>query len=92
MEDLKCREVKTGFCRKRYIQTGYSDSHWLEIWKNHLCPSIGPNGGSVAMYSVLLRGGGGGGRANSDAASYKISRICVFIEASMNLKSNFLNK
>jgi len=27
------------------------DSHWLEIWKNHLCPSIGPNGGSVAMDS-----------------------------------------
>jgi hypothetical protein len=25
------------------------DSHWLEIWSNHLCPSIGPNGGSVAM-------------------------------------------
>ncbi len=19
------------------------DSHWLEIWKNHLCPSMGPN-------------------------------------------------
>ncbi len=25
------------------------DSHWLEIWKNHLCPSLGPNGGSVAI-------------------------------------------
>jgi hypothetical protein len=25
------------------------DSHWLEIWSNHFCPSIGPNGGSVAM-------------------------------------------
>jgi hypothetical protein len=25
------------------------DSHWLEIWSNHLCPSMGPNGGSVAM-------------------------------------------
>jgi hypothetical protein len=24
------------------------DSHWLEIWSNHLCPSMGPNGGSVA--------------------------------------------
>jgi hypothetical protein len=23
-------------------------SHWLEIWSNHLCPSMGPNGGSVA--------------------------------------------
>jgi hypothetical protein len=27
------------------------DSHWLEIWKNHLCPSVGPNGESVAMDS-----------------------------------------
>jgi hypothetical protein len=27
------------------------DSHWLEIWSNHFCPSIGPNGGSVAMDS-----------------------------------------
>jgi hypothetical protein len=28
------------------------DSHWLEIWSNmHLCPSMGPNGGSVAMDS-----------------------------------------
>jgi hypothetical protein len=25
------------------------DSHWLEIWKNQLCHSMGPNGGSVAM-------------------------------------------
>jgi hypothetical protein len=25
---------------------------WLEIWSNHLCPSLGPNGGSVAMDSV----------------------------------------
>jgi hypothetical protein len=24
---------------------------WVEIWKNHLCPSMGPNGGSVAMDS-----------------------------------------
>ncbi len=27
------------------------DSHWLEIWSNHLCPSLGPNGGIVAMDS-----------------------------------------
>ncbi len=26
-------------------------SHWLEIWSNHFCPSLGPNGGSVAMGS-----------------------------------------
>jgi hypothetical protein len=27
----------------------FCDSHWLEIWKNHLCPSMGSNGGSLAM-------------------------------------------
>ncbi len=27
------------------------DFHWLEIWRNHLFPSMGPNGGSVAMDS-----------------------------------------
>jgi hypothetical protein len=29
----------------------FSDSHWLEIWSNHFYPSMGPNGGSVAMDS-----------------------------------------
>ncbi len=27
------------------------DSHWLEIWSNHFCPSMGLNGGSVATDS-----------------------------------------
>ena len=27
------------------------DSNWLEIWSNHFYPSMGPNGGSVAMDS-----------------------------------------
>ncbi len=27
------------------------DSHWLEIWSNHFCPSMGLNGGTVAMDS-----------------------------------------
>jgi hypothetical protein len=40
------------------------DSRWLEIWSNHhLCPSMGPNGGSVAMDSVL----------GSDGILYKCS-------------------
>jgi hypothetical protein len=30
------------------------DSHWLEIWSNHFYPSMGPNGGSVAMDSGVL--------------------------------------
>jgi hypothetical protein len=28
------------------------DSPWLEIWSNHFYPSMGPNGGSVAMDSA----------------------------------------
>ncbi len=31
----------------------FCDSHWLEIWSNHFYPSMGPNGGSVAMDSVV---------------------------------------
>ncbi len=31
----------------------FCDSHWLEIWSNHFYPSMGPNGGSVAMDSAL---------------------------------------
>ncbi len=29
------------------------DSRWLEIWKNQLCPFMGPNGGSAASASEL---------------------------------------
>jgi hypothetical protein len=32
-----------------HMQT--SSSETLISWKNHLCPSMGPNGGSVAMDS-----------------------------------------
>jgi hypothetical protein len=32
------------------------DSHWLEIWSNHFYPSMGPNGGSVAMDSGVVFG------------------------------------
>jgi hypothetical protein len=28
------------------------DSHWLEIWSNHLCPSMGPNGGIERGYGL----------------------------------------
>ncbi len=31
------------------------DSHWLEIWSNHFCPSMGPNGGSVATDSGRMQ-------------------------------------
>jgi hypothetical protein len=30
------------------------DFHWLEIWKNNLCPSMGPNRGGVAMDSAVV--------------------------------------
>ncbi len=33
----------------------FGDSHWLEIWSNHFCLSMGPNGGSVAMDFVHSR-------------------------------------
>jgi hypothetical protein len=32
------------------------DSHWLEIWSNHFCPSMGLNGGSVATDSESRQG------------------------------------
>jgi hypothetical protein len=32
-------------------------SHWLEIWSNHFYPSMGPNGGSVAMDSGIYEFG-----------------------------------
>jgi hypothetical protein len=32
----------------------FCDPYWLEIWKNHLFPSMGPNGGSVAMDSAYV--------------------------------------
>jgi hypothetical protein len=34
-----------------YANRFFRDSHWLEIWKNHLSLSMGPNGGE-AMDSV----------------------------------------
>ncbi len=49
--DFKCREVKTGFCRNINANRFFGDSHWLDIWSNHFCPSMGLNGGSVATDS-----------------------------------------
>jgi hypothetical protein len=39
------------FPKKINANRFFWDSHWLEIWSNHLCPSMGPNGGSEAMDS-----------------------------------------
>jgi hypothetical protein len=38
----------------KYINANrfFWDSHWLEIWSNNFCPSMGLNGGSVATDSV----------------------------------------
>jgi hypothetical protein len=40
----------------KYINANrfFWDSHWFDIWSNHFCPSMGPNGGSVATDSVML--------------------------------------
>jgi hypothetical protein len=40
----------------KYINANrfFWDSHWLEIWSNHFCPSMGRNGGSVATDSVVI--------------------------------------
>jgi hypothetical protein len=37
----------------KYINANrfFWDSHWLEIWSNHFCPSMGLNGVSVATDS-----------------------------------------
>jgi hypothetical protein len=37
----------------KYINANrfFFDSHWLDIWSNYFCPSMGPNGGSVATDS-----------------------------------------
>ncbi len=51
---FQMQEVKTGFCRNRSMKTGSSET--LIGWKsekNHLCPSMGQNGGSVAMENGL---------------------------------------
>jgi hypothetical protein len=39
--------------KERSANRFFWDSHWLEIWSNHLFPSMGLNGGSVAMDSDL---------------------------------------
>ncbi len=40
------QEGKNWILPKETMSTG---SHCLKIWKNNLCPSMGPNGGSVAL-------------------------------------------
>jgi hypothetical protein len=42
---------KNWFLPKEMKANRFWDSHWLEIWSNHFYPSMGPNGGSVAMDS-----------------------------------------
>ncbi len=52
--DLKCREVKNLiFPIEINANRFFWDSHWLKIWKNHLCPSMGPNGGSMAIWTLV---------------------------------------
>ncbi len=37
------------FLKKINANWFFLDSHWMEIWRNHLCPSMGRNGGSITM-------------------------------------------
>jgi hypothetical protein len=46
---------KNWISSKEINQTCSSET--LIRWKNHLCPSMGPNGGTVAMDSGLKHGG-----------------------------------
>ncbi len=57
------------------------NSHWLEIWSNHLCPSMGPNGGSVAMDSVRMNAYLTGSRAHENRVSteWKFTFVTIFI-------------
>jgi hypothetical protein len=48
------------------------DSHWLEIWSNHLFPSMGRNGGIVTMDS------GGDKEMSSILADQKGARALVY--------------
>jgi hypothetical protein len=41
------KQVKTGFCRMRLMQTGFSGT--LIGWKSGQTSNMGPNRGSVAM-------------------------------------------
>ncbi len=56
----------------KYINANrfFWDSHWLDIWSNHFCPSMGPNGGSVATDSGLL--------CRSGQVLVKICWSCMF--------------
>jgi hypothetical protein len=66
MGDLKCREVKAGFWNANRF---FWDSHWLKIWKNHSCPSMGPNDGRVAIDSAETRHFSKCSRATTDMAT-----------------------
>jgi hypothetical protein len=39
------------FPKELHANWFFWDTHLLEIWSNHFCPSMGPTGGSVAMDS-----------------------------------------
>jgi hypothetical protein len=59
----------------------FCDSHWLEIWSNHFYPSMGPNGGSVAMDSCqrkqIMRVKF---LISACIACYRNAKSCIFFE------------
>ncbi len=53
------------------------DSHWLEIWSNHFCPSMGLNGGSVATDSGDILGTSWTSNSKRDARRNRTTRGCT---------------
>jgi hypothetical protein len=43
------------FPKEKNANRFFRDSHWLEIWSNHLCPSMGPNVGSEALWTTTAK-------------------------------------
>ncbi len=63
------------------------DSHWLEIWSNHFCPSMGPNGGSMAMDMVRSANGDADQIRSANYKPYLISRIFFLFGPRLYLRS-----
>ena len=61
------------------------DSHWLEIWSNHFCPSMGPNGGIVAMDSEQRKEG-------VAAYLWLSSLLLVFVCSSLRLVNGQISR
>ncbi len=68
----------------------FCDSHWLEIWKNHVCPSMGRNGGIVAMDLFLFQCANtiGAGGIGAPIVVARGASVRQYIGAPMPLSAN----